>query len=138
MGQTWVKSDFGTVRGQKEIPKNGGVEPFLGIYLVAGEGLEPTVLHFRCGENAAVGSAALTVRWTVIHYRLTLRGMSASESAHPGISGAFRPFRLGLRFRPAVLRPLSPSQFFLLWVKIWVKAKPCPSARRRGPGFQSA
>ncbi|MBR3094981.1 MAG: hypothetical protein IKH12_05270 [Clostridia bacterium] len=25
MGQTWVKSDFGTIRGQKEIPKNGGV-----------------------------------------------------------------------------------------------------------------
>ncbi len=42
MGQTWVKSDFGTVCGQKEIPKNGGVKPFLGICLVAGEGLEPT------------------------------------------------------------------------------------------------
>ena len=32
-----------------------------------------TVLHFLCGENTAVGSAALTVRRTVIHYRLTLR-----------------------------------------------------------------
>ena len=42
MGQTWVKSDYGTVYGKKEIPKNGGVEPFLGINLVAGEGLEPT------------------------------------------------------------------------------------------------
>lgn len=37
------------------------------------------------------------------------------------ISGAFRPFRLGLRFRPAVLYPLSPSQFFLLWARIWVR-----------------
>ena len=41
--------------------------------LVAGEGLEPTVLHLLCGVNAAVGSAALTVHRTVIHYRLTLR-----------------------------------------------------------------
>ena len=41
--------------------------------LVAGEGLEPTVLYFLCGENTAVGSAALTVHRTVIHYRLTLR-----------------------------------------------------------------
>ncbi len=34
MGQTWVKSEIGTIRGQKEIPKNGGVKPFLGICLV--------------------------------------------------------------------------------------------------------
>ena len=46
MGQTWVKSDFGTVCGQKEIPKNGGVKPFLGIYLVAGEGLENGATRF--------------------------------------------------------------------------------------------
>ena len=31
--------------------------------------LNHTVLHFLCGENAAVGSAALTVHRTVIHYR---------------------------------------------------------------------
>ena len=35
--------------------------------------LEPTVLYFLCGENTAVGSVALTVHWTVIHYHLTLR-----------------------------------------------------------------
>ena len=34
---------------------------------------EPTVLYFLCGENTAVGSVALTVRRTVIHYHLTLR-----------------------------------------------------------------
>ncbi len=121
MGQTWVKSDFGTVCGQKEIPKNGGVKPFLGICLVAGEGLEPTVLHFRCGENAAVCSAALTVHWTVIHFRLTLRVMRRPMGINAAISGAFRPFRLGFSFRPAILYPLSPSQLFLLWVRIWVK-----------------
>ena len=32
-----------------------------------------TVLHFHCGENAAVGSTALTAHRAVIHYRLTLR-----------------------------------------------------------------
>ena len=41
--------------------------------MVAEAGLEPTVLYFLCGENTAVGSAALTVHRTVIHYRLTLR-----------------------------------------------------------------
>ena len=41
--------------------------------LVAGEGLEPAVLYFLCGENTAVGSAALTVHRTVLHYRPTLR-----------------------------------------------------------------
>ena len=35
--------------------------------------LNLTVLHFHCGENATVGSAALTAHWAVIHYRLTLR-----------------------------------------------------------------
>ena len=35
--------------------------------------LEPTVLYFLCGENTAVGSVALTVHRTVIHYHLTLR-----------------------------------------------------------------
>ena len=39
-----------------------------------------TVLHFLCGENAAVGSAALTVPRTVIHYRLTLRVIRPSGS----------------------------------------------------------
>ena len=53
-----------------------GIRP----YMVAGEGLEPPVLHFRCGENAAVGSAALTVHRTVIHYRLTLRVIRPSVS----------------------------------------------------------
>ena len=42
--------------------------------------LNLTVLHFLCGENAAVGSAALTVRRTVIHYRLTLRVIRPSDS----------------------------------------------------------
>ena len=42
MGQKVNWAGFGFNSGQKEIPKNGGVEPFLGIYLVAGEGLEPT------------------------------------------------------------------------------------------------
>ena len=48
--------------------------------MVAGEGFEPPVLHFHCGENAAVGSAALTVHRTVIHYRLTLRVIRPSVS----------------------------------------------------------
>ena len=91
--------------------------------MVAGEGLEPTVLHFLCGENAAVGSAALTAHRAVIHYRLTLRVMSGSRCVHPGVSGASLPFLLGTSFRLAVLYPLSPPQFFLLWVRIWVKRK---------------
>ena len=41
--------------------------------IVEKAGLDPTVLYFLCGENTAVGSAALTVHRTVIHYRLTLR-----------------------------------------------------------------
>ena len=42
MGQKENWTGFGFNFGQKEIPKNGGVKPFLGICLVAGEGLEPT------------------------------------------------------------------------------------------------
>ena len=42
-------------------------------FMIAEAGFEPAVLHFHCGENAAVGSAALTVHRTVIHSRLTLR-----------------------------------------------------------------
>ena len=38
-------------------------------------GFEPAVLHFHCDENAAVGSADLTVHRTVIQHRLTLRVM---------------------------------------------------------------
>ena len=53
--------------------------------MVAGEGLEPTVLHFLCGENAAVGSAALTAHRAVIHYRLTLRVMSHVKASKLGI-----------------------------------------------------
>ena len=94
----------------------------MGICLVAGEGLEPTVLHFLCGENAAVGSAALTAHRAVIHSRLTLRVMSGSRGVSPGVSGAFRPFRLWFSFRLTLLFPLSPPPFFLLWVRIWVKA----------------
>ncbi len=41
--------------------------------LVAEGGFEPPVLHFHCDENAAVGSADLTVHRTVIQHRLTLR-----------------------------------------------------------------
>ena len=43
------------------------------FFWLRGLDLNCTVLHFLCGENAAVSSAALTVRRTVIHYRLTLR-----------------------------------------------------------------
>ena len=43
--------------------------------LVAQAGFEPAVLHFHCDENAAVGSADLTVRRTVIQHRFTLRVM---------------------------------------------------------------
>ena len=43
------------------------------FFWLRGLDLNCTVLHFFCGENAAVSSAALTVRRTVIHYRLTLR-----------------------------------------------------------------
>ena len=64
--------------------------------MVAGEGLEPTVLHFLCGENAAVGSAALTAHRAVIHYRLTLWVMSGSRYVDPGVWGASLPSRLGL------------------------------------------
>ena len=52
--------------------------------MVAGEGLEPTVLHLLCGENAAVGSAALTAHRAVIHYRLTLRVFALLRRAHNG------------------------------------------------------
>ena len=55
------------------LDKNKGTVETVPLFLVAGEGLEPTVLYFLCGENTAVGSAALTVHRTVIHYRLTLR-----------------------------------------------------------------
>ena len=47
--------------------------------------LNHMVLHFLCGENAAVGSAALTVHRTVIHYRdlrfATLKGKAAPRYA---------------------------------------------------------
>ena len=46
-----------------------------GFPLVAEAGFEPAVLHFHCDENAAVGSADLTVHRTVIQHRLTLRVM---------------------------------------------------------------
>ena len=66
------------LRIKKRNPKNGDGQPSLGIYLIEGEGPEPTVLHFRCGKIAAVGSTALTVRRTVIRYRLALPGYEAS------------------------------------------------------------
>ena len=40
-------------------------------FWLRGWDLNHTVLHFLCGENAAVGSAALTVHRTVIHSRLS-------------------------------------------------------------------
>ena len=43
--------------------------------------LNHPVLHFLCGENAAVGSAALTAHRAVIHSRLTLRVMSPDRFA---------------------------------------------------------
>ena len=46
---------------------------FKAFHLVAEAGFEPAVLHFHCDENAAVGSADLTVHRTVIQHRLTLR-----------------------------------------------------------------
>ena len=59
------------------LKKSGcNADPLHPLDMVAGEGLEPTVLHLLCGANAAVGSAALTVPRTVIHSRLTLRAMS--------------------------------------------------------------
>ena len=66
---------------QEKSPKPLWFRTFLRRYLnrfallVAEAGLEPTVLYFLCGENTAVGSVALTVNRTVIHYHLTLRVM---------------------------------------------------------------
>ena len=83
--------------------------------MVAEAGFEPTVLYFLCGENTAVGSAALTVRRTVIHYRLTLRFIR--PRAHTPRSGtakikkpllkrmAFWLRRLDLNQRPSGYEP---------------------------------
>ena len=104
----WVKHGSKAISGQfagiRKSPKTAVFRHSWGfIYLVA------------------VGSAALTVHRTVIHYRLALRVMSGSRSINPGVSVAFCRFPLGFLFRIAVLYPLSPSQLFLLWVRIWVK-----------------
>lgn len=42
------------------------------------------VLHFLFGENVAVGSADLTVRRAVIHYRFTLQIICQRANNPPG------------------------------------------------------
>ena len=65
------------IRPRAHTPRSGKLykksTPCGMLFWLRGLDLNCTVLHFLCGENAAVSSAALTVRRTVIHYRLTLR-----------------------------------------------------------------
>ena len=84
------------------------------------------VLHFLCGENAAVGSAALTAHRAVIHSRLTLRVMSPdrfADRAQPEVvwikpreknkSTLLRAFvsLAGGGFEPPDLRVMSPTSY---------------------------
>ena len=72
--------------------------------------LEPTVLYFLCGENTAVGSVALTVHRTVIHYHLTLRVIRPR---------AHNPIVISLNLYSILRKEKHPScdECFLFWLR---------------------
>ena len=72
--------------------------------------LEPTVLYFLCGENTAVGSVALTVHRTVIHYHLTLRVIRPR---------AHNPMSISLNLSYIMKKEKHPSydECFLFWLR---------------------
>ncbi|MBQ3866908.1 MAG: hypothetical protein II789_00015, partial [Clostridia bacterium] len=67
MGQNRNHPVSALIFEKEKSPKTAVLSHSWGFVWLREKGLEPTVLHFLCGENAAVGSAALTAHRAVIH-----------------------------------------------------------------------